>query len=434
MDRPERMQAAGDASRRQSTPGAAPEPGQAAFRGRRVAEVPGAGSSPSRSEPRATRATTGVSGSPGGPVSREAGRAGRRFQPYSAGEAGRPGASHLPAGEPSVPAVPREPGQEPEPSTGFKWKTVYDAIKSYHQTDALGVDHYAEMASAAALHEIGQAIGDAYVSHRAKSPRLSPPDPTVAMKKLRIMRNVAAQNPGRRPRVEAIRRSLDDINRLTRAKLTELKERRAEFRSASLSRVRPVPGREDLGRWLQAQADAAPGTDLEHSYFTQLEQELSRRRDPWTVSRELMGGLPSPGDAQQAGRLRDAHERLVRAIACGLSQRAAVHPPGVAQAPRESWAPVSMQQGIVRWLNNRNPLLDWQVQAIMSAVDQAVEAGTLGVSTSRPEAWARDLVDRVQTSTLRPFGDLTESERDREWSDLMRLGELVEELGGLGYL
>ena len=103
MDRPERMQAAGDASRRQSTPGAAPEPGQAAFRGRRVAEVPGAGSSPSRSEPRATRATTGVSGSPGGPVSREAGRAGHRFQPYSAGEAGRPGASHLPAGEPSVP-------------------------------------------------------------------------------------------------------------------------------------------------------------------------------------------------------------------------------------------------------------------------------------------------------------------------------------------
>ncbi|MCY4563531.1 MAG: hypothetical protein OXE40_03520, partial [Gammaproteobacteria bacterium] len=161
---------------------------------------------------------------------------------------------------------------------------------------------------------------------------------------------------------------------------------------------------------------------------------LPRGRDPWTVSRELMESLPSPGDEEQRRQLHDAHGRLVRAIAGGLPQRAAVHPPGVAQARGESRAPASMQQEIIGRLNRRQPLSDGQVRALMSAVRRAIGAGTLWESTSRPEAWAWDLVDRVQTSVQLPVGALTESEREQESSDLERLGQLVEELGGLDYL
>ena len=74
------------------------------------------------------------------------------------------------------------------------------------------------------------------------------------------------------------------------------------------------------------------------------------------------------------------------------------------------------------------------MRLITSAVARAIDDGELGVSTSRPQVWAKDLVRRVQTSILRPFGDLTESERDRESSDLQRLCALVEKLDGQGYL
>ena len=93
-----------------------------------------------------------------------------------------------------------------------------------------------------------------------------------------------------------------------------------------------------------------------------------------------------------------------------------------------------MQQEIVGRLRSRNPLLDRQAQAVMSAVARAGADGTLGVSTSRPEAWARDLVDRVQFGLLGRIGELTESERERESSDLERLVDLLERLGRLGYL
>ena len=654
MDRPERTQAAGDASRRQGTPGAAPEPGQPVFRGRQVAEVPAAGPSPSRTEPQATRSAAGVSESPGGPVSREAGRAGHRFQPYSAGEHGRrPGASLLPAGEPSVPPVPQGGRQEPElparypwkrdyegievrirtatergdtyavaasvsalreidqavmeaysrhpeikwtnppgstpdalqrlrcsrerarrsamrsareadqcksdamrrslddiyrltqaksadlrlrsddfqaaspscpvpdpeslgrwlqaqaeaahdtdmekpyfahlahelhrgrdpltasrefmgsqPSTGtgqqaerlqeahgrlvraiahglserpsvsggpeppkgFRWQTAYDAIKVRREIDARGVDHYAATASAAALQEIGQAVMEAYFTHRAKGSLLAPSSPTDAMKRLRNILHRAGRTPDHRPRVEAIRRSVGDIYRLTHARFTELEDRRQEFRLAFLCGTVPVAGREALGRWLQAQADAAPGTAIEQTYFNRLEQQLRRGRDPWTVSRDFMKSLPSPDNAGQAQRLQDAHRRLVQAMAGGLPLETAAPMPIVAQPSGESRAPVSMQQGIVERLNSRNHLSVWQVRVIMSAVRRAFDAGKLNVSTSRPEAWAKDLVGRVQISVQRPFGDLTESERELESSDLKRLGELAEQLGGMGYL
>ena len=648
MDRPERTQAAGDASRRQGIPGATPEPEQAVFRGRQVAEVPAAGPSPSRTEPQTTRECAAVGASPGGPIVRRAGRAGRSFQPYTAGEPGRwPGASPLPAGEPSVPPVPQGGRQEPERLVRFNWNPVYSDMGTQRIAEAERADTYAAAASDAALREIDRAVMEAYCTHIVRSGQRAPqstPDALDALRKARAK----AKRSGNLNRTEAVQRSLEQIYGLTRAKSRELKDRRAEFQSVSLSRAVPVPGREALGGWLQAQADAAPGPDIEHSYFTQLAQELHHRRDPWTVSRELMGSLPSPGDAQQAGRLRAAHERLVRAIACGLSEQrsdsgspqplsyfswrtvyrtiqarcsldrsgsdiyaaiasisalrdidravmdayfahrlhgplvppsdstvamqkirsmrsnavrvanqprfeaiqrsldaihrlthahhtelglrswefrsaslpraapvpcretlewwlwaqahaapgtgiehsyfvrlaqqlhderdpwtvsrefigslprpdnagdaarlqtahlrlvqamagnpspqAAVPTPIVTQASGESRASVSMQQGIAEQLNSRKPLSGWQVKVIMSAVGRAIDAGKLGVSTSRPEAWVRDLVGRVQISVQRPFGDLTESEGELESSDLKRLGELAEQLGGMGYL
>ena len=647
MDRPERAQATGDARGRQSTPGPTPEPEQAVFRGRRVAEMPGPGPSPSRTEPQTSRASAGVSQSHRVSVIREVGRAGRRFQPYSAGKPGqRPGTSRLPAGEPSVPPVPRGGGQEPELPARFNWAFVYEGIIARREIDAERGDIYAVAASDSALGAITQAVTGANSTHLSNPPKRAPSNFTDPLQALRNALNNAKRRADR-PGAEAIQRSLDDIFLLTHARDTELKLRSAEFRSASLPRAIPVPGREALERWLRTQASAA-GTDIEHSYFTRLAQDLPSGRDPWMVSRELMGSLPSPGDAQQAGRLQAAHRRLVRAIACGLSEqrsesgdpelpshfnwqtvykairarmerdrggadiyaaaasaaalldidhavryahfthrlqgssvqlsgmaqnlnqlralhrsvrrfgnpdraeaiqrsldyiyrltharhkelerrseefrsasfsravpvpgrealegwlraRAAAMPgtdkehayfthlaqalpgghdpwtvsrellrslpgagdkqqaerlqaahrrlvqamagnlsqqpdvsaPGVAQASGESRAPLSMQQGIVGRLKSRNPLSEWQVEVIMSAVKRAIDSGSLDVSTSQPENWARGLVDRVQASVPRPIGELSESGRERESSDLERLDKLVEKLEGQGYL
>ena len=319
MDRPERTQATGDASRRQIMPGAAPEPVRAAFRGRQVAEVPAAGPSPSRTKPQTNRASAGVSGSPGGPVVREAGRAGRRFQPYSVREPGRhPGASHPPAGEPSVPPVPQQPGQEP--AARCRWKSDYMGIELRRQAAAIRGDTYAAAASVSALREVDQAVMNGLSTHLLKNPERQPTSTPDALKRLRNKRD-NARHAGNQAGVDAIKRTLDDIYRLTHAKLKELDRRREEFRSVSLPGAGPVPDPASLGRWLQAQADAAPGADIEHSYFTHLARELSLERDPWTVSRKFMGSLPSTVNQQQAKRLQDAHGRLVRAIACGLSER-----------------------------------------------------------------------------------------------------------------
>ncbi len=320
MDRPERPQAAGDASRRQSTPSAASEPGKAPFRGRQVAEVPAAGPSPSRTKPQATQATAAVSGSPVGPALRGAGRAGRRFQPYSAGEPGRPGASHLPVGGPSVPPVPQGGRQEPERLVRSNLVHAYSRMKLRHNTDTKRGDTYATAASDAALREIEGAVMEAHSTHLAGSACRAPESTLDAVHLLRKTRRNAKCRK-RLPRAEAILKSLDRIERLTQARSTQLKDRHAEFQSASPSRAVPVPPQEALGGWLQAQADAAPGTEIEHAYFTQLLQELLQGHDPWTVSRELMDSLPSPGDAQQRGRLQAAHKRLVRAIACGISDK-----------------------------------------------------------------------------------------------------------------
>ena len=647
MDRPERTQATGDASRRQSTPGATPEPGHAVFRGRQVAEVPAAGPSPSRTGLQATQASAGVSGIPDGPVFREAVRVGRAVQPYSTGEPGRrPGASRLPAVEPSVPPAPQGGRQEPELPAGFEWKTVYtriemlgrrdaergdiyaaaavasalleieqavtdacsrhvvrkskaqrrstpdavetlrnirthsrrsdrpradavqhsldriyrltqakslelwnrseefrsaslphaaavpgpealgrwlqtradethgagivhmyftnlaqilphgrdpwtvsgelmrslpspgdaqqaaqlraaherlvraiarglseqpsesgggeppddfrfqatyDLISAGYARDTLLQDIYAAAAGAAALLDIDQAITDEYMAHRTRGATVVPFSALNALQNLRHMRS-RARRTADQPRFEAIQQSIDRINRIVWARSAELRLRRSEFQSALHFPGAPVPDTEALGRWLRAQADAARGTGMQHSYFTQLEQELAGGRDPWTVSREFIGRLPSPGDPEQTQRLQAAHGRLVQAMACSLPLEAAVLTPIITQPSGESRAPASMQQEITGRLNRRHPLSEGQVRAILSAVARAIVAGELGVSTSRPEAWARSLVSRVQASVQRPTCELTESEGDQESSDLERLGELVEELGGLGYL
>ena len=321
----------------------------------------------------------------------------------------------------------------PEPPSDFRWQISHQTIVAFSRRDASGSDFYAAIASASALREIDLAVMDAYLKHRMRSARLKSFDTTDLMEKLLVMRTKARRSP-EKSRADAIQRSLDDINRLTHARHAELMLRSIEFRSASHAAGAPVPDTEALGRWLRAQADAARGTGMQHSYFTQLEQELAGRRDPWTVSREFIGRLPSPGDPEQTQRLQAAHGRLVQAMAGSLPLEAAVLTPIITLPSGESRAPASMQHEITGRLNRRHPLSEGQVQAILSAVGRAIVAGELGVSTSRPEAWARSLVGRVQASVQRPTCELTEPEWEQESSDLERLGKLVEELGGPGYL
>ena len=327
---------------------------------------------------------------------------------------------------------------DPEPSRGFNWHTAFAAIRNRQARDTRGRDIYAAAASAAALLDIDQAMRYAYFTHRLQQSYLPPCGPAEILNKIRTLRKYA-KDSGNPARAETIQRSLDYMNRIAHARNTELKRRSYEFQSASHPPGAPVPDPEALARWLQSQADAAPGTGIEHSYFKHLKQQLAGGRDPWTVSRELVRSLPSPDSAQQASRLRAAHHLVVQAMAAGGPQPAAVPPPGVAQASGQSLAPVSMQQDMVGRLNSRNPLSDWQVQVLRSAVGRAIDAGTIdagtySVSASQLEDWARDLVPRVQASVRRPFDDLTESERAQQSSDLQSLGKLIEEIGSLGYL
>ncbi|MCY4563157.1 MAG: hypothetical protein OXE40_01610, partial [Gammaproteobacteria bacterium] len=186
--------------------------------------------------------------------------------------------------------------------------------------DAERGDTYAVAASDSALGAIDQAVTAAVFAHSVTQPKRALRSTPDALQRLRnVLGNT--KRCADQPKVEAIQRSLDDIYRLTHARDTELKLRSAEFRSASLPGANPVLDRETLERWLRTQADAAPGTDIEHSYFTRLAEHLPGGRDPWMVSRELMRSLPSPDNAEQAQRLQDAHRRLVRAIACGLSEQ-----------------------------------------------------------------------------------------------------------------
>ena len=233
-----------------------------------------------------------------------------------------------------------------EPWRDLKWGAHYGAIMEQCSMDQSGSDFYAASASTSALRDIDRAVMEAYVTHRLTSRLIPPSDATEAMAKIRTMRR-AALRAVNQPRVESIQRSLEDIHRLTQGRRTELERRSEEFQSASFSGALLVPDRETLGRWLRDQADAAPGTGIEHTYFTHLAQELPHGRDPWTVSRELMGSLPRQGNEEQSQRLRDAHGRLVHAMAGIPPQQAAFAAPFVAQTSGDCRAPVKMQQSIV---------------------------------------------------------------------------------------
>ena len=147
MDRPEGTHAAGDASRRLSTPGAAPEPGQGCLS--RQAGRRGAGS-------RVLSIPVGTPDHPGD-------HRGQRKPRQSGFQGSRPGRAQVStvlrrgsraargvpsaAGEPSVTPVPQGGRREPELPTRFNWDTVYSGIRVRHATDTDRGDTYAAAAS-----------------------------------------------------------------------------------------------------------------------------------------------------------------------------------------------------------------------------------------------------------------------------------------------
>ena len=315
-----------------------------------------------------------------------------------------------------------------EPPDDFRFRPVYEEIVAHCERDKIGADPYAAAASEAALYDIDLAITDAHFEHGSKGSPAPKGGTLKTLHNLYAMRS-KAKRTGTQSRVEAIQRTMDHIHRITYARHAELERRSNEFRSAFHAPGASVLDRDALARWLRSEAVAAPGTEIEHSYFTELEQRVPVGTDPWMVSQELMRSLPSPGDKTQVSKLQVAHLRLVHAMTGSPPEPAPVPPPGAAPASGEGRAPVSMQQEVIGRLNSRDLLSDGQVQAILAAVGRAVDAGTLSVSTCRPEGWARRLVDRVQASVRWPVGELTETERERESADLKALGELIGKLG-----
>ena len=89
---------------------------------------------------------------------------------------------------------------------------------------------------------------------------------------------------------------------------------------------------------------------------------------------------------------------------------------------------------MVQRLRSSNRLSRAQVEAFRSAVAEAADTGAIGESGSRPEAWAMDLLERIQQSVERPFAGLTALEKGRISADWKRFGELLESLESAGHL
>ena len=319
----------------------------------------------------------------------------------------------------------------------FRWQPAYRAIKSQRGADAQGGDFYAAAGSAAALRRIDGALADAYRSHRLRiwgSSVGELPDPESAMTALRRMRETARKGnqPARRNAVEG---ALDGIYRLTRAMQLDLEFRGSEFAMVSSHAGAAVPSREALGMWLKQQADAADASSIEHRYFTQLASELAGETDPWAVSRGLLRSLPGD-NADQEARLQAAHGRLVRAMA-GVLPAASSRPASaviVAPVSGASEASALSGQQILRRLFRGKRMSEGQVQAILAGVAQAIRHGTLGASTSDPEAWAAGLLERIQENVATPWDTLTELEKQWAWADWTRLWDLIRTLEGAGHL
>ena len=219
----------------------------------------------------------------------------------------------------------------------FKWFPAYANIKKHWESEGVAKDVYAAPTYAAAIREIDQAVIDTHLKHRVK-PSGAPQRVEGALLSLRRMRKHAGDRD-QRERYEGISESLTDIHRLTYAKKAQLSLRASEFAAVSIDAEAVAPGPEALGGWLRRQAAAAGASSIEGRYFTQLEEGLSPESDPWAVSRELIASLPAAGDAAQAKRLQEAHERLVRAMAGALSEQP------VSSKSREPAVPQAFQWG-----------------------------------------------------------------------------------------
>ena len=343
---------------------------------------------------------------------------------------------HAMAGSLSPRASLSEPGGMELPER-FNWTTAYRRIKQWRMMNTQRGDVCAAAAGAGALREIEEAVRDSDIRFRMQrsAPVVRPTESTLVA--LRRMRH-KARFRNQQDRYEGLDRALERIYRLTHAKEAELTLRSVELSAASYPHPVAVPDQQALGQWLHGQVDAVPESDIEHSYFTQLAQELAQESDPWTLSRRLIGRLPEPGDAEQAERMRGAHCRLVQAMAGNPPQPQAPPRPGppavVEPLARESQASASRRQEMVQRLRSSNRLSQAQVDAFRSAVAEAADTGAIGESGSRPEAWAMGLLERIQQSVERPFAGLTALEKGRISADWKRFGELLESLESAGHL
>ena len=340
------------------------------------------------------------------------------------------------AGRLSPQAAPSGPGSIQLPRD-FKWRVAYQIIKVRCETDTQRGDVYAAAAGAGALRAIEEAATAAFIGHHKTKTGPEQSSATMTLAALRQMR-YKAKFRKQPDRVAAIDRSLDGIYRLTHAKVMELKHRDEELRSLSPSHAATVPDQQAVGQWLRGQVVTAPKSEIERSYFTHLVRELDKGLDPWTVSQTLIRHLPSPGNIDQAERLLGAHRRLVQAMAGNPPQPQVPprphSPASVEPIARESQASASRRQEMVQRLRSSNRLSRAQVEAFRSAVAEAADTGAIGESGSRPEAWAMDLLERIQQSVERPFAGLTALEKGRISADWKRFGELLENLESAGHL
>ena len=315
------------------------------------------------------------------------------------------------------------------------WTPIHETIKGWCEADAKGGDIYAAAASAAALHQIDRAVMDAYTSNRTERAKDAESlSPEKAVETLRTMQSQAkARN--RTSRYELIESALGRVFRLTKEKYSELALRRSEFAAVSSPAPAAVPTREALGAWLLQQADAAGVSSIEYRYFRQLASRIAGNTDPWSVSRALVGGL-SAGDAEQVERLQAAHRSLVQAMA-GTLPASSPRPVSLATAtpvPDGSQASASRQQPLLTRLLRGEQLSNDQRQAILAGVSQATAAGKFPESTSRPETWAADLLQRIQENTGKPWAALTDIEKAGVVDDWTRMRDLIQTLEAAGYL
>ena len=363
----ESVAAPSGANRDKRPAGAEAGPSQGVFGDRQVSAMPEKERLPSRTDRPAGQRSAGAG--PDGLTARSVRRGKARPRPYPTTAAGE---------------------LLPHKNFRYAWNKRYAAIDAWYGKAVQRSDTYAMWAGAAAKDAVKKLTTDEYRHHALRPKESNASSPVKAYEGLRGMTHPTKQpNEAYPERPAEVRKSVEEIDRVTEESWSELRRRAGEFDAIYNRSGRPrdpatVPDRLSLGAWLLQQAQVAGGTVAaayinsggaasdavlaEEQYFGRLAEEVVQEVDPWTVSRRLVREQGKAGRPELEQRLEAAHGRLVRVMA-GVAEAQA------APAAVPDSEPAASGRGRHRWGRHYAAIDAWRGEAVRRSDTYAMWAG-----------------------------------------------------------